>query len=135
MRISKKYAGKSIGKQVFLSRLGVAPRRDIVSSNTEVLKQLEFQFHMSVLQEGITTNNMDPMSAVAQAQLHYPNATNTHTHTNPAMHRYLGTGTTWSQQQSTATVSSLVCLFIYVYFLCVQRPRTTYTNSRRSFFS
>lgn len=57
MRISKKYAGKAIGKQVFLSRLNVASERSMGSSNTEVLKQLEFQFHMSVVQEGMCSDN------------------------------------------------------------------------------
>jgi hypothetical protein len=57
MRISKKYAGKAIGKQVFLSRLNVASEISIGSSNREALKQLEFQFHMSVVQEGMCSDN------------------------------------------------------------------------------
>lgn len=56
MRISKKYAGKSIGKQVFLSRLNVAPgKRITLDNNAEALKQLEFQFHMSLIHEGSST--------------------------------------------------------------------------------
>lgn len=78
MRISKKYAGKSIGKQVFLSRLNVAPGREIVSSNTQTLKQLEFQFHMSVVQEGITSN-MDSMNGAASSSLHQYSAPDTKT--------------------------------------------------------
>jgi len=58
MRISKKYAGKAIGKQVFLSRLNVASERSMVSCNSETLKQLEFQFHMSVVQEGMSSDNV-----------------------------------------------------------------------------
>jgi len=47
MRISKKYAGKSIGKHVFLSRSQQPPQYD-----TPKLRRLEFQFHMSLVQEG-----------------------------------------------------------------------------------
>ena len=66
MRISKKYAGKSIGKHVFLSRTipsstpggAAAPGGVVVPApdNSEKLRQLEFQFHMSLLQEGANTN-------------------------------------------------------------------------------
>ncbi len=58
MRISKKYAGKSIGKQVFMSRLNVSPGRELAASTHESLKKLESEFLMSVLQEGIA-NNVD----------------------------------------------------------------------------
>ena len=64
MRISKKYAGKSIGKHVFLSRTitpgqGVGPAA--VQNNSEKLRQLEFQFHMSLLQEG-ASGGVNPAS-------------------------------------------------------------------------
>ena len=79
MRISKKYAGKSIGKHVFLSRIsslsnhrsgavtggligsnghlnghlsgtgGIPPS---TQSDLEKIRDLEFRFHMSLLQEG-----------------------------------------------------------------------------------
>jgi len=53
MRISKKFAGKSIGKHVFLSR-GSAGCIDSRAGHkdSEKLRQLEFHFHMSLLQEG-----------------------------------------------------------------------------------
>ena len=78
MRISKKYAGKSIGKHVFLSRIPSLLNRngstlptngciDGVSSETnnsnllqatqenlQKIRDLEFHFHMSMLQEGST---------------------------------------------------------------------------------
>jgi hypothetical protein len=64
MRISKKYAGKSIGKHVFLSRTitpgqGAGPAA--VQDNSEKLRQLEFQFHMSLLQEG-ASGGVNPAS-------------------------------------------------------------------------
>jgi hypothetical protein len=76
MRISKKYAGKSIGKHVFLSRLtshttnatsgpaggivgvgvGGANTMNVihleVQENLRKIRELEFRFHMSLLQEG-----------------------------------------------------------------------------------
>ena len=54
MRISKKFAGKSIGKHVFLSRSTAPPGESPLQDNTEKLRQLEFHFHMSLLQEGGT---------------------------------------------------------------------------------
>lgn len=75
MRISKKYAGKSIGKHVFLSRIPSLLNRngssngciDGISSETnnssllqatqknlQKIRDLEFHFHMSMLQEGST---------------------------------------------------------------------------------
>lgn len=62
MRISKKYAGKSIGKQVFLSRLNAPPgRRILCSDSTEKLKHLEFQFHMSLVQESSSASGTQPI--------------------------------------------------------------------------
>jgi len=54
MRISKKYAGKSIGKHVFLSRNSSAASHSHppMQQNTPKLRRLEFQFHMSLVQEG-----------------------------------------------------------------------------------
>jgi hypothetical protein len=62
MRISKKYAGKSIGKQVFLSRLNApSGRRILCSDSTEKLKHLEFQFHMSLVQESSSASGTQPI--------------------------------------------------------------------------
>ena len=68
MRISKKYAGKSIGKHVFLSRIPSLLNRNGVNvpvsggsneslvrttqQNLDKIRDLEFHFHMSLLQEG-----------------------------------------------------------------------------------
>ena len=69
MRISKKYAGKSIGKHVFLSRISPMNSRNRMDANGIVgmdrsgcmnsmltpfdkLKNLEFRFHMSLIQQG-----------------------------------------------------------------------------------
>ena len=73
MRISKKYAGKSIGKHVFLSRMsslanqhGLCSTNNVLGlnnndinkippatqANLQKLRDLEFRFHMSLLQEG-----------------------------------------------------------------------------------
>ncbi len=70
MRISKKYAGKSIGKHVFLSRIPsiVNSRTGVggtggqqgnsnqsirsTQNNLDRIRELEFHFHMSLLQEG-----------------------------------------------------------------------------------
>jgi len=53
MRISKKYAGKSIGKHVFLSRNSASSHsHQPMQHNTPKLRRLEFQFHMSLVQEG-----------------------------------------------------------------------------------
>jgi len=53
MRISKKYAGKSIGKHVFLSRnSNNLHSHQQVQLITPKLRRLEFQFHMSLVQEG-----------------------------------------------------------------------------------
>mmetsp|Transcript_1349 Transcript_1349/g.1816 ORF Transcript_1349/g.1816 Transcript_1349/m.1816 type:complete len:953 (-) Transcript_1349:744-3602(-) len=51
MRISKKYAGKSIGKHVFLSRI---PGMNSITAqeHIEKIRDLEFHFHMSLLKEG-----------------------------------------------------------------------------------
>jgi len=53
MRISKKYAGKSIGKHVFLSRNSATTHsHQAMQLNIHKLRQLEFQFHVSLFQEG-----------------------------------------------------------------------------------
>lgn len=69
MRISKKYAGKSIGKHVFLSRISPMNGRNRMDANGiagmdrsgcmntmltpfDKLRNLEFRFHMSLIQEG-----------------------------------------------------------------------------------
>ncbi len=72
MRISKKYAGKSIGKHVFLSRIPSLLNRNngsviqngissgasnsnllrATQENLQKIRDLEFHFHMSLLQEG-----------------------------------------------------------------------------------
>jgi len=53
MRISKKYAGKSIGKHVFLSRNSATTHsHQSMQLNIHKLRQLEFQFHVSLFQEG-----------------------------------------------------------------------------------
>ncbi len=70
MRISKKYAGKSIGKHVFLSRIPSILNRNgsatgvpggdgknpsllqTTQENLQKIRDLEFHFHMSLLQEG-----------------------------------------------------------------------------------
>eukprot|EP00557_Chaetoceros_sp_GSL56_P013280 CAMPEP_0176476774 /NCGR_PEP_ID=MMETSP0200_2-20121128/241_1 /TAXON_ID=947934 /ORGANISM="Chaetoceros sp., Strain GSL56" /LENGTH=718 /DNA_ID=CAMNT_0017872485 /DNA_START=560 /DNA_END=2716 /DNA_ORIENTATION=- len=63
MRISKKYAGKSIGKQVFLSRLNSPPgRRMACVDSAEKLRNLEFQFHMSLIQESSSASGTDVCS-------------------------------------------------------------------------
>lgn len=55
MRISKKFAGKSIGKQVFLSQMtdmyGIALDQSIVRATMERIRRLEQQFNISVLEE------------------------------------------------------------------------------------
>jgi len=51
MRISKKFAGKSIGKHVFLSRLARTPHADMQDNSTR-MRQLEYHFHLSLLREG-----------------------------------------------------------------------------------
>jgi hypothetical protein len=74
MRISKKYAGKSIGKQVFLSRLNAPPgRRMSCGDSTEKLRHLEFQFHMSLIQEASSAAPGTEMCALPQV---YPNCPN-----------------------------------------------------------
>jgi hypothetical protein len=98
MRISKKYARKSIGKQVFLSRLNDinVSGSIVVSSNMESLKQLEFQFHMSVIQEG---------ADYAAAHHHHQNTVNGQ---GGFMNPYLGA---WHQQQqmkASSTVSPVL---------------------------
>lgn len=53
MRISKKYAGKSIGKHVFLSRNSATTHsHQAMQLNIHKLRHLEFQFHVSLFQEG-----------------------------------------------------------------------------------
>jgi len=53
MRISKKYAGKSIGKHVFLSRHSATTHsHQSMQLHIHTLRQLEFQFHVSLFQEG-----------------------------------------------------------------------------------
>lgn len=53
MRISKKYAGKSIGKHVFLSRTSnTSCSNQALQYDSPKLRRLEFQFHMSLMQEG-----------------------------------------------------------------------------------
>jgi hypothetical protein len=65
MRISKKYAGKSNGKQVFLSRVNVSSGRSITSDDSnDELKQLELQFHMSLIQEGSAAAAVTDVSVV-----------------------------------------------------------------------
>jgi len=63
MRISKKYAGKSIGKHVFLSRNSAAASHSHqpVQRITSKLRRLEFQFHMSLVQEGSPGMEHDSM--------------------------------------------------------------------------
>jgi len=52
MRISKKYAGKSIGKHVFLSRNSAPHCHQHAQQSAVKLSRLEFQFHMSLVQDG-----------------------------------------------------------------------------------
>ncbi len=56
MRISKKFAGKSIGKHVFLARALTCnellyPGKKFAQDNTDKLRELEFKFHMSLHHE------------------------------------------------------------------------------------
>jgi len=98
MRISKKYARKSIGKQVFLSRLNVVPGGSVISSNMETLKQLEFQFHMSVIQEGAD------FAALHHQKNMTVNGNGQEGVINTPMNPYLGA---WHQQQQLRTTSDL----------------------------
>jgi len=54
MRISKKYAGKSIGKQVYMSRLNaLPPASKIPVEVNQELEKLALAFQMSIAQEGM----------------------------------------------------------------------------------
>merc|ERR1712238_122326 len=61
MRISKKFAGKSIGKHVFLSRLARTPHADMQDNSTR-MRQLEYHFHLSLLREGGMTEQTRMMN-------------------------------------------------------------------------
>ena len=56
MRISKKFAGKSIGKHVFLARSitynkFMPPGKNAMQDNADKLRELEFKFHLSLHHE------------------------------------------------------------------------------------
>ena len=70
MRISKKYAGQSIGKQVYLSRMDNHTVQQIAFTN-ENLAKLEFQFHMSILQEGLSSDFANNRQKLELARKHH----------------------------------------------------------------
>jgi len=75
MRISKKFAGKSIGKHVFLSR-GTGSGfidQNKVPLNSPKLRELEQLFYSSLFQENGELRNMyTKMALVSNAYSHYP---------------------------------------------------------------
>lgn len=70
MRISKKYAGQSIGKQVYLSRMDNHTVQNIAFTN-ENLAKLEFQFHMSIIQEGLSRDFANNRQKFELARTHH----------------------------------------------------------------
>ncbi len=121
MRISKKFAGKSIGKQVFMSRLNSSSLRAdgsgglnalAIQNNNEALKQLEFHFHMSVLQEGISADPSRVIKVMNNAN-HTNVISATHYHTHAGLQKPMSSNAasmnvllkTWNHQQPTAHVS------------------------------
>ena len=97
---------------------GISPAK--IRTSNENLKQLEFHFHMSVLQEGISTDPSRAINAINNANR--PN-NGAHFGTNALFQKPASPNTamaallkTWNQQQATANVSIIPFLCITSHF-------------------